>query len=84
MLELSVLIFNISWCVIGCIKALILRLLSFQLFLVDEKLSVFVLRASILECISSLGLDGRADMQPVKSAWLVLHGELKAGVLTPL
>ena len=82
MLELSVLIFNISWCVIGCIKALILRLLSFQLYHVDEKLSVFVLRASI--CISSLGLDGRADMQPVKSAWLVLHGELKAGVLTPL
>ena len=61
-----------------------LRLLSFQLYHVDEKLSVFVLRASILECISSLGLDGRADMQPVKSGWLVLHGELKAGVLTPL
>ena len=43
-----------------------------------------MLRASGFEIISSKRLDDRKDMQSVKSAWTVLHSELKAHILTPL
>ena len=47
----------------------------------DGKLEVFALRVSELGLISSMRLDGRKDIQSVKSAWSVLHAELKARVL---
>ena len=45
---------------------------------------VFVLRASEFENISSTRLDDRKDIKSVKSAWTVLHSELKAHILIPL
>ena len=55
-----------------------------QCFQVNERLWVFVLRASVLELISLMTLDGRKNIQNVKSARLVLHVELKARILPPL
>ena len=47
------------------------------------KSEVFLLRASA-GLISLMKLDVRKDIQSVKSAWSVLHAELKASVLPPL
>ena len=44
----------------------------------------FRLRASGLELISSMRLDGRKGIQSVRSAWSILHSELIAGDLPPL
>ena len=43
-----------------------------------------MLRASVLGLISSLRLNGRKDMQSIRSAWSVLYAELKARILLPL
>ena len=40
-----------------------------------------MLRAPILGLISFRRLEGRKDIKFIKSAWSVLHAELKAGVL---
>ena len=45
---------------------------------------VFALKTSALGLISFVRLDGREDIQSLKSAWSVLHSELKARVLSPL
>ena len=58
--------------------------LSFQLFHTDERLVIFALRVSGLGLISSMRLNGRKVTQPVKSAWSVLHSELKTHVLLSL
>ena len=64
---------------IGYIKAFITTsFLYFQLFHADEKLKVFVLRASWLGLISSMRLDYKKGIQSVKSPWSILHSELKA------
>ena len=42
------------------------------------------MRASVLELISSIRLDGKKDIQSVKSAWSVLSEEFKARILLPL
>ena len=55
-----------------------------QCFQVNERLWVFAPRASVLELISLMRLDGRKNIQNVKSARLVLHVELKAQILPPL
>ena len=55
-----------------------------QCFQVNERLWVFALRASVLELISLMTLDGRKNIQNVKSTRLVLHVELKARILPPL
>ena len=47
----------------------------------DERL---VVNASELELISTIRLDDRKDIQFVKSAWSILHSELKARALPPL
>ena len=47
----------------------------------DERL---VVDASELELISTIRLDDRKDIQFVKSAWSILHSELKARALPPL
>ena len=39
-----------------------------------------LMRDSVLELISSMRLDSRKEIQSVKSAWSVLHAELKARV----
>ena len=41
------------------------------------------MRASVLELISSVRLDGKKDIQSVKSAWSVLNAEFKARILLP-
>ena len=58
--------------------------MAFQLFHVDQRLWIFTLRASVLELISSMRLDGTNDIQYVKSAWSVLHADVKACVLPRL
>ena len=45
---------------------------------------VFALRASALGLIFSVRLDGRKDIQPVKSTRSVFHAELETRVLTSL
>ena len=52
-----------------------------QCFQVNERLWVFAPRASVLELISLMRLDGRKNIQNVKSARLVLHVGLKARIL---
>ena len=54
--------------------------MPFQLFCAEERLKVSALRTSVLRLISSIMLYGRKDIQYVKSAWSVLHAELKARV----
>ena len=44
----------------------------------DETLEVFVLRASVLELISSMRLDDGKNIQSAKSDWSVLDTELNA------
>ena len=44
----------------------------------DETLEVFVLRASVLELISSMRLDDVKNIQSAKSDWSVLDTELNA------
>ena len=41
----------------------------------------FLLRASGLGLKSSMRLDGRKDIQSVKSVWSILHSELKAHIV---
>ena len=45
---------------------------------------VLALKTSALGLISFVRLDGREDIQSLKSAWSVLHSELIARVLSPL
>ena len=65
-------------------KAFIPKSLSSQRFHVDERIYVFALRASVLGLITSMRLDGRKDIQSLKSAWSILYAELKAHVLPSL
>ena len=44
----------------------------------DETLEVFVLRASVLELISSMRLDDGKNIQSAKPDWSVLDTELNA------
>ena len=80
----EVLIFNISLLCNCYIKTFTPKSLSSQLFHADERLQIFVLGASVLGMISSMRLDGKKDIRSVKSAWSVLHAELKSRVLLPL
>ena len=43
-----------------------------------------MLMKGYLGLISSKRLDSRKDIQPVNSAWSILHSEFKAHVLPPL
>ena len=56
-------------------------MLSFQLFYAFEWLKVFVWRASRLGLISSMRLDDRKKIQPVRSTWSTLISQLNANIL---
>ena len=58
--------------------------LSFQLFHTDEGLQSFALRGSRLGLVSSIILNGRDDMQSIKSAQSILYSEFKTCPLSPL
>ena len=55
--------------------------LSFQIF---HRLLVFALRVKGLSLTSPMRLDGWTYIQSIKSAWSVLHHELKAHILPSL
>ena len=55
--------------------------MSSQPFNADKRILVFALRTSLLGVISAMRLDGRKDIEVVKSACSVLHAELKSCVL---
>ena len=52
--------------------------LSSQRFHAYKRSKIFALRASVLGLIPSMRLNGRKDVQPVKSVRSVLHAELKS------
>ena len=65
------------------VKAFIPKSLSYQHFHADESLYAFALTASGLGLISPMRLNGRKNIQSVKSPQSVLHGEFEACVLPP-
>ena len=69
--------------VISNIKPFILKSFSFQFLHAAKRLQVFLLRAFVGR-ISLIRLDGKKIFQSVKSAWSVLHAELKVSALPPL
>ena len=46
--------------------------------------TLIALKASVLELISSVKVDGRKNIQFIKSAWSILYLELKSHVLPPI
>ena len=79
-------LFRIQVCyLIGYIKALIPKsFFTFQLLQDDERLQIFVQRASELGLLSFARLVGRKDTQSLKLAWLILYSELQMGILAHL